>query len=538
MPFVSSCWLIVEVILLRHKLHKWYYLSFFIHPFLLVCCQLYVVVLSIRRWVSDIVSLTFRFICYVIFIVSKTMIKLKIFLFPVVELENTSFVIPNAHEDVLEHRGSEIPVPESTIQSMDGYRYNRILPITNTALLVLEEKKQQLEDVCKEEPIAYEEEDQEIYGSSPLCIIESNYAMPVLEDEQDGLMDEVESAILMENQEKDDFSSLACIPALPILEVKGAFRKGEVDLFYENYSRRMFWFDQLNTDRRCTVSAILDRSFTNTGFLDSIDPVDLSFPGAAYKKIGKSIENDFELVYVGQACLGWDALYHQYRKVEEFACSERDQNYRLHGNVVSKFQQFHVLLQRFTESEENEGKRFWNYAQRRFSLTSFLQVPEVSGYVEDTREYSQEETVQPKYVLEEIEKAIRVFWDFLKSENSKSLQILNRLIWTDPQVEDPRDLEFFRNISKQVRKCLWPLKKDMELKDLTRKRRKQVRSREPKELQVDIIFGLIDVKLVSRVLKMSVITTQQLNWCQEKLKGMEFKQGKFTRTGSRCLFPD
>lgn len=96
------------------------------------------------------------------------------------------------------------------------------------------------------------------------------------------------------------------------------------------------------------------------------------------KRLLRSLENDFELVYVAQSCLTWEALHHQYRKVESFACSS-SQNGVFYDKVACEFQKFQVLLERFMEDERCEGKRVWNYVRGRFSFKSLLQVPKVSG---------------------------------------------------------------------------------------------------------------------------------------------------------------
>lgn len=99
----------------------------------------------------------------------------------------------------------------------------------------------------------------------------------------------------------------------------------------------------------------------------------------ARKRLLRSLESDFEMVYVAQSCLSWEALHHQYRKVEVLA----SQNGVFYNNVAGRFQKFQVLLDRFMEDEWCEGKRYWTYVQRRSSLESLLQVPQVSGILKN-----------------------------------------------------------------------------------------------------------------------------------------------------------
>lgn len=93
-----------------------------------------------------------------------------------------------------------------------------------------------------------------------------------------------------------------------------------------------------------------------------------------------SVESDFEMVYVAQACLSWEALHHQYRKVKEIEFCSSENNIFC-SNVFAEFQKFRVLLERFMENEHSEGTRVLNFVQGRFSFKSLLQVPEFSGKI-------------------------------------------------------------------------------------------------------------------------------------------------------------
>lgn len=50
-------------------------------------------------------------------------------------------------------------------------------------------------------------------------------------------------------------------------------------------------------------------------------------------------------------------------------------------------------------------------------------------------------------------------------------------------------------------------------------------------------FSQVDVKLVSRVLNMSRITTDQLVWCRSKLNQIRFVNRKMQVESSFLLFP-
>lgn len=95
------------------------------------------------------------------------------------------------------------------------------------------------------------------------------------------------------------------------------------------------------------------------------------------EKLIRSLRSDFELVFVAQSCLSWEALHHQFRKVETIAKSA-SQNVVFRKNIAERFQKFQILLERFIEDDQLESEKYSNYVQKRFSLKNLLQVPEVS----------------------------------------------------------------------------------------------------------------------------------------------------------------
>lgn len=113
----------------------------------------------------------------------------------------------------------------------------------------------------------------------------------------------------------------------------------------------------------------------NSGALHTI-----SWSKMTKRRLLRSIESDFEMVYVAQSCLSWEVLHYQYRKVKQIE-RPSSQNNIFCSNVAGEFQKFQILLERFMEDEQSEGKRVQNYVQGRFSLKSLLQVPEFSGQI-------------------------------------------------------------------------------------------------------------------------------------------------------------
>lgn len=84
------------------------------------------------------------------------------------------------------------------------------------------------------------------------------------------------------------------------------------------------------------------------------------------------------------------------------------------------------------------------------------------------------------------------------------------------------------------------LQREMKLKELLRKRKtwKKGASSWPAALEdVELLFGLIDLRVVSRVLRVSSITREQVLWCEEKMSKLGFSESKLQRDGAPLLFP-
>ncbi len=77
----------------------------------------------------------------------------------------------------------------------------------------------------------------------------------------------------------------------------------------------------------------------------------------------------------------------------------------------------------------------------------------------------------------------------------------------------------------------------MKLKDL-RRARKCIRKRKLKvEEEMEILMGLIDLKVVSRVLRMNDLSEEQLHWCEEKMSKVRVLDGKLQRDSLPLFFP-
>ncbi|KAK4766932.1 hypothetical protein SAY86_014683 [Trapa natans] len=301
----------------------------------------------------------------------------------------------------------------------------------------------------------------------------------------------------------------------------------ESDPFYLKYSERMKWFDVLSDERTCGINAIMEKKFESRTMNSP------TWGNKSTKKmLLKSLQIDVELAYVAQICLSWEALHYQYQKVNGLPA-------RVSGSMrlAKEFQKFHVLLNRFIEEETHGRKRHEYFVRRRSSgsLRGLLQVPELSGFAVDEEEQPAEDksVLEMKKVREAMEECIRAFYEFLETEKGKSSWKMKSSLWSFSPIEDPRDLQLFHDLTKRHQKMV------QALKDSQGKKEYRFTSTNPAEgsRRKEILFTVIDLKLVSRVLKMENISSSQLQWCQSKIDNITFSQGKVVRGGAYPLFP-
>jgi len=54
---------------------------------------------------------------------------------------------------------------------------------------------------------------------------------------------------------------------------------------------------------------------------------------------------------------------------------------------------------------------------------------------------------------------------------------------------------------------------------------------------MEFLMGLIDLKLISRVLRMADMSEEKLHWCEEKMSKVRVLDGKLQRDSSPLFFP-
>ncbi|EMS64551.1 hypothetical protein TRIUR3_24189 [Triticum urartu] len=240
---------------------------------------------------------------------------------------------------------------------------------------------------------------------------------------------------------------------------------------------------------------------------------------------------ELERVYVAQICLTWEALnwnYTTFRRhnggvvggtmmLEERCCPAR---------VAQEFQQFQVLLYRFMENEPFEhGRRPEVYARMKNSSPKLLLVPEFRE-----EEDEKDDLISAVQFLHILEESIRTFMAFLRADKRSHYQMFREMVRRRTSAADQSIVITLKRTNKA---------KKSRLKDLSRPRRclKRIKLREQEEGAG--LLGLIDLKVVARVLRMPEITDQQLHWCEEKMGRLRVdpQQGTMERDPSPLFFP-
>ncbi|XP_012574739.1 uncharacterized protein [Cicer arietinum] len=239
--------------------------------------------------------------------------------------------------------------------------------------------------------------------------------------------------------------------------------------------------------------------------------------------------NELEAAYVAQICLTWEALSWNYKTIcsKHVSQSCRDLDIGCPATIAQQFQQFQVLLQRYIENEPYEnGRRPEIYARMRLLAPKLLLVPE---YQEDGQKDSDFDTkISSASFLKIMEGGIRTFMNFLKTDKKKSCQILkyyfkrNRRGMVDPTL---------LNLMKKVNQ-----KKRMKIKDIFHSGKGLRKIKLKSEEEMEILMALIDLKVVSRVLRMKELNEKQLNWCEKKMSKVRVVEGKLCRDYSTPLF--
>lgn len=399
MAFLASCWLIIESIVIPPGYFlKWFYLSFYIHPFLLCACQVFLCLKWLKRCILALLSYPFRVVCFFVFCVYKFCRCCIIYIFSFIkEVDSEEVLIFEAADNISQNQLISLCICSSMPSKAWKTEFVDANGCEDNHEILPGRESWNMEDwsfyCLQKDSSAYE-------CSSSFCITPSMDESYL--NESSPLFSSLSSPLMQE------CSLPACSSSSQVSErevITTARDEDESDGFYKTYSERMRWFDILNHERtrgiseyfsligtfRCNLivlidwlllGAIMNKEVGIPSSLENIKVKDLTIPYISWSKQDKknllrSLQSDFVLVYVGQSCLTWEALHHQHRKVKLLSFT----NCLFAGNLAKDFQNFQVLLERFLEEERYvyKGKRAWNYVQARLASKTLLQVPKLTG---------------------------------------------------------------------------------------------------------------------------------------------------------------
>ncbi|KAF3431459.1 hypothetical protein FNV43_RR26190 [Rhamnella rubrinervis] len=244
------------------------------------------------------------------------------------------------------------------------------------------------------------------------------------------------------------------------------------------------------------------------------------------------LNKELELVYVGQACLSWEILHWQKRKLQELQQCDA-QGFHRYNLVASEFQLFQVLMHRFIENESFQGPRVQNYVRNRCVLRSLLHVPAIRDDSRRDKRYGMEEekdAISMEKLAKILAEAMHTFWEFLRKDETN----------TNPKAAqqtlvEPADSRLLIDVKKDFQK------KEKKLKDVQRSGncvvRKFQKQQDQDRLEHEMLVAQVEIRLISRVLNMSKLTSDQLMWCHQKLNHLNFDNRKLHLEPSFLLFP-
>ncbi|OIW04992.1 hypothetical protein TanjilG_24464 [Lupinus angustifolius] len=309
------------------------------------------------------------------------------------------------------------------------------------------------------------------------------------------------------------------------------------DAVFEKYCERMLFFDRMSAQQLNEVGKGTQPPLTPSPRSAS-KKLASPFRCLSLKKIEEPDDEmehlqqpendpyqDIETGYVGHICLTWEALHSQYSHMSQ-KISWQPENPTCYNHSTQQFQQFQVLLQRFIENEPFEqGARAEIYARTRKTLPKLLQVPNIQGSDPKSTDESDMRVLAPD-LIKAIESSILTFYLFLKRDKKKSSSTIN-LFGNQSQHSTPLH---------QVQSTLE--KKVVKLKELRRKKKGCKMNCWPqKHEEIQLLLGLIDMKILSRVMRMTKISREQLFWCEEKMKKVDVSNSKLERDPCPILFP-
>ncbi|KAG6518016.1 uncharacterized protein LOC121968179 [Zingiber officinale] len=332
----------------------------------------------------------------------------------------------------------------------------------------------------------------------------------------------------LEGEEEEETSSTGSKES----DMGDAYPSFEFEKMYHEYTERMLFFDQYIT-KHLKEPAWLGTP--NQSLRPTPKKMVLCLSNISLKRQDEHTKEyeleqldqddpcqNLEVAYVAQVSLTWEALYCQYMQLNRRIIWQPE-HCGSYGYAAQAFQQFQVLLQRFIENEPfDQGSRVEIYAHSRGLHSKFLQVPNFLDLEkkENLDDYW-DEPVPATVLIKIMGDCILTFLHFLKIDKKKPSSFFST--------------HSARGSPQQVQASLV---KDMKVKELFKRKKAWKKKAWPSTMEeVDFLFALIDIKVVSRVLRMAHLSKEQLSWCEEKMSKLDLLNSKLCRDGFPLLFP-
>ncbi|XP_015583798.1 golgin subfamily A member 6-like protein 22 isoform X2 [Ricinus communis] len=178
---------------------------------------------------------------------------------------------------------------------------------------------------------------------------------------------------------------------------------------------------------------------------------------------------------------------------------------------------------------------------RKFDILNYQKMYALEDSIKDKRARriaakDDDNAITSDKLVEIMEESIRIFWRFVRADKDAHTVIQKSRRGTQIEPQDPTELELLTEVRTSLQK------KEKKLKEKLRSgncilKKFQKNQEESSSDQVLYFFSQVDMKLVSRVLNMSKITTDQLIWCSNKLDKINFVSRKIHVEPSFLLFP-
>ncbi|KAK3018784.1 hypothetical protein RJ639_003321 [Escallonia herrerae] len=302
--------------------------------------------------------------------------------------------------------------------------------------------------------------------------------------------------------------------------------KWESYTVFQKYDEEMLFLDRISAQKLSETESLRSIQACPRSISERIVHKIATRNKRSSTSIRQNPYHELEAAYVAQICLTWEALNWNFTFFHRLRDSRLESDPGCPAYIAQQFQQF----QRYVENEPYErGRRPEIYARMRSLAPKLLQVPEYRDSVDEKKEEGCSSRISSESFLLIMEEAIRTFMNFLKADKANHCQILTSFFRRNRRgLVDPTVLLLLKKVNKQ---------KKVKLTDLRRRKCFRKRLRLTEEEEMDILMALIDLKVVSRALRMADLSEEQVHWCEDKMSNVKVSDGKRRRESAPLFFP-